>query len=254
MSASTDILDEFDQQWAQFNGAHLKQFIERVPTGHDDLVQELCAADLEWRWRTKTNAPPLAFDDGGLPSKPTANDYRSLLGGAWARACCRQQLLEAEWCARSIWGDAPHVDGFAKQMPEVHDWKTVLSRKLNDIVPLHVELRHQSGTSSMAARVSHDLVIGRQTSHEPVAPVWVESSARLIIAGAQDRRISRQQLRVRRTRLREVELTNVSTSTGGWWGEYRLDPGESTCIPVPTSIHVGDRIISLSLNDQIALD
>lgn len=253
MQSAAEILDELDQQWAAGGCPDLQSLLAQVPANEPELIQELCAADLEWRWRKHADGN-LSPGDDSLPAKPIAADYRILLGDQWDDPDCRRNLLEAEWCARSIWGDTPDVDQFATQMPMQADWNSSLARELAALVPLQATLTSRSLKQPISVRVNHDFIVGRQGAGEPKAPAWIAQTARLIVANSHYRVISRDQLRVRRTRLREVELSNISRVIAGTWGDHHLEPGQSARLQLPTSIKVGELEVQLGFDDPHAMD
>ena len=224
---SAEILDQLDRQWTSGGCPDLSALIAKVPAIEPELIWELCAADLEWRWRMHAQKDADCRDDF-LPATPRAADYRRLLNDQWNDPNCQRNLIEAEWCARSIWGDSPDVEDFSKSLPTIADWNSRLGNTLNALVPLEANLTSRSMKRPFDFRVSHDFIIGRQGLSEPKAPAWVEATSRLIVANSHYRVVSREQLKVRRTRLREVEVVNVSKVISGTWGGQHLEPGEST--------------------------
>lgn len=206
------LLEQIDEQWKIGAPPDLKTLLVQVPADEGALRVELCAADLEWRWRTEFPAESLGADSRpSLPEKPKASDYRELLADHWDDMACRRNLLEAEWCARSLWGDPVDVDEFAQQLPSESGWSERLSQQLHGFAPLDATLQGQTpGDRPRVFRVSQEFVIGRQQKGEPAAPAWVQAEGRLIVAGRSFRDLSREQFRVRRTKLLEVEVTNLS--------------------------------------------
>ena len=241
------LLEQLDEQWARGQTADLAALL-RMVHGEDgnDLRVELCAADLEWRWRTGAEKiASKATSAATLPARPHASDYRTLLGELWDDPACRREILEAEWCARSVWGDAPDVDEFASKFSMQPDWNAELAEKLNSIIPLVIAVTRNKSDASLLVHVEHDFVMGRQSVGEPPAPAWLESSRRLVIANADNRGVSREQLRMRRTRMAEVELTNLSRVSPGRFENRILLPGDSMRLGVPWRMTVGELEISI---------
>ncbi|TWU07499.1 hypothetical protein [Stieleria varia] len=233
-----DLLDQLDQSWIAGGPVDLAELLSRVSADDSTLAQELCAADLEWRWRADS------------PNKPSARVYASLLGRHWDDAECRRNLMEAEWCVRCVWGDAPDVDEFAKALPERLGWSSDLSRQLHALVPWTTTLSGASMKRPVVIQVNHDFVIGRQGAKEPQAPSWIASKKRLIVANSHFRIMSRDQLRVRRTRTSEIEITNISKTAPFDSEQAQLQPGESIRRPLPTAISIGEVNLEITLPSQ----
>lgn len=248
---ASELLDRLDHQWASGSAANLRELLAAVPDSGCDLSQELCAADLEWRWRTAAAQSDESKDNDSFPAQPTADDYRPLLGQQWEAQGCAQNLMEAEWCARSIWGDSPHVDDFAARLPDLEAWHDKLGARLNALAPVEVTAEVVGRFDTADFRVGHDFAIGRQNLGEPDPPAWIESTRRLVVVQSRERRISRHQLRIRRTRFREIELTNTSKVKHQYGPEQRLVPGEVANLSLPTWIQLGDITLSVRLSEGL---
>jgi hypothetical protein len=138
-----DILDDFDRRWRAGERPDLAPLIASLRAqGDDELCVELCAADLEWRWRARqhkpssrshslssasSHSPPTAAlrnraqhfaDPAPHPNEPLKNtgplaiEYESLLDSLLRDHRYCQRMLEAEFLARSQRGDAPDIDAF----------------------------------------------------------------------------------------------------------------------------------------------
>lgn len=239
-----DLLDQLDRQWLAGGPADLRALLNAVSPDDDESSRELCAADLEWRWRVATER-----NAGDFPARPRGHDYADLLADHWHLIQCKRDLLEAEWCARCVWGDAPDVDQFASRLPTIENWTSHLIAQLQTLVPWSIDLSSSSLKRPMRLTASGDFVIGRQGAKEPAAPAWSAKTSRLIIANAHYRVISREQLRVRRTRTRQLQLTNVSKTTLYRSEDIRLQPGESTQVEFPCTLSVGELDITIDLRD-----
>lgn len=241
-----DLLERLDEQWSAGSPADLPALLHQVPTDQRHVSQELCAADLEWRWRSDESPADETF-----PANPRADDYAAMLEGQWQDIQCQKNIMEAEWCARCVWGDAPDVDEFAARLPTLDNWSTELTRQLHSLVPWTIELTSPSLKHPVAFGASGNFVVGRQGRGDPPAPAWVEKSDRVIIANSHFRIISRAQLRIRRTRVREMEMTNVSQTTRHKLGNTTLFAKESTRLSFPCSISVGEVNMTFSLSDPL---
>lgn len=242
MTESSDLFDELDRLWAETGCADLPLLLSQAPKSDAWTRAELCAADLEWRWR-RHQAPGSESEKEfceSIPQRPNASDYERFLVESWDDDQTRCTLLEAEWGARCVWGDGPDLDEFSKLRSDCPKWSGVLSRQLYSLLPLEAVLDGRQLRRPLTVRLSRDVVLGRQKIGEPKAPSYIEASGRLIIASSHFRSISREQLRLRRTRRNEVELTNVSKSTKGKFGSFELGPSESTRTELPLNLVVGE--------------
>jgi hypothetical protein len=170
-----------------------------------------------------------------LNAVPRASDYRKLLGDVWESGGVQQELLEAEWLARSRFGDRPDVDDFARQMPDNELWRDELGNLLDLIAPLRLSF-HDGREEVMECRVPAQFVIGRANRKDPDAPAWNATENRAIVADAQVRSLSRNQLSVRRVRLEEVELVNVSRLIPTKLESKTLYPGEMIRRELPLTL------------------
>ena len=66
-----------------------------------------------------------------------------------------------------------------------------------------------------------------------------------------ERRVSRHQLRIRRTRFREIELTNTSNVKYQYGPKRRLAPGEAANLPLPMRIQLGEITLSMRLSEGL---
>lgn len=242
---ASKLLDDVDRTWSSGVAANLGELLAQVPAGSAELRVELCAADLEWRWRSAsaeraTGSPSCTQ----LPAKPTAHDYHRLLAEYWDDLNWRRTLLEAEWCARSLWGDAPDVDVFASQLPTQTQWHLQLAEQLHALSPIEATVTDAKHPEPRVLRVSHDFVMGRRQLGESEAPAWLGASRRLLIANEDVRELSRRQFRVRRTKAYEIEITNTSKNRVDV-GFRSLAAGEWMRTPLPFAFAVGDLRVML---------
>jgi len=236
---SLDLLDRLDHYWTNRSGDNIEAIFHLAETRSDplDMRVDLCAADLEWRLRT--GAESLAKSSRRavthLSAMPRAIDYQRLLGADWESPCVRQQMLEAEWVARSRFGDRPDVDDFARQMPCKDAWRDELASLLDLIAPLQLSF-YNNDESVMSCPVPAKFVIGRAKRDDPDAPAWNEKEKRAIVASYQYRSLSRAQIALRRVRLEEVEVVNLSRLIPCKLDVGILKPGETIRRPLPLSL------------------
>ena len=78
MDVIDDAVAELDRGWQArpYDEECLKRLLEAVPVTEpqrEAVLVELCAADMEWRWRTSQHIPlPMAGDDSG-PARPVCS-------------------------------------------------------------------------------------------------------------------------------------------------------------------------------------
>jgi len=236
---SLDLLDRLDHYWKNRSGDNIEAILHLAKIRSDplDLRVDLCAADLEWRLRTgaESLAKPSRRAITQPSAVPRAVDYQHLLGADWESPRVRQQMLEAEWVARSHFGDRPNVDDFARQMQCKDAWRDELANLLDLISPLELSFFNNDVTV-MSCPVPAKFVIGRAKRDEPDAPAWNEEENRAIVANAQYRSLSRAQLAMRRVRLEEVEVVNLSRLIPCKLDFGILKPGATTRRSLPLTL------------------
>jgi len=174
-----DLFDRLDAHWKSRNSDDISALSKAAETSCEstDVRIDLCAADIEWRWRIRSG--PLGIDTANAEcatAVPLAKDYQPLLGSLWTLPNSRKRLLEAEWLARSQFGDQPAVDEFARQMPEYETWPDELAGLLDTVAPLQMTF-HDGHTLVSSCPAPPRFVIARSTRDEPDAPAWNASSA-----------------------------------------------------------------------------
>jgi hypothetical protein len=238
MDHSFELFDRLDSYWkSQSEDDIVKLLDTAISRGEpSDVLVDLCAADLEWRLRT--GAASLTATSRRLsnnsPELPRASDYQKLLVHEWNLPTVRKQLLEAEWVARSRFADRPHVDEFANQIPDDKQWRDELSSLLDLIAPM--QLLFHDGNEVVQCQVPAKFEIGRAKRNEPAPPAWNAEENRAIVAKAQFRSLSRAQISVRRVRLGEIELINLSSIIPSRLDNSILEPGETISRPLPLTL------------------
>jgi hypothetical protein len=243
MDPAFDLLDRLDHYWKTQSGTDLAGLL-KSPDGRSapiDVRVDLCAADLEWRYRMiSTGAINSTQRMANKPSPlPRASDYETLIGRDWESAAVRRQLLEAEWIARNRLGDSPDVDEFASQMPDAPSWREDLANALEWISPLQLAF-HNHFEQLFQAQATANFVIGRANRQDPSPPAWNRQDKRAIVAPAKFRSLSRTQLSVRRIRLEEVELTNLSRLIPSRLHNETLMPGQVIRRHLPLTLFFPD--------------
>lgn len=239
MDPSFDLFDRLDHYWKTHTGDDIGAILRSASSRCEpiDVRVDLCAADLEWRLRTGAASQTVSsrLMAKKLSAVPRAADYRKLLGRDWALPTVQKQLLEAEWIARSRFGDRPDVDDFARQMQNNEAWGGELANLLDWIAPMRLSFR-QGHDHVMQCHVPAQFVIGRANRDEPDAPAWNAKQKRAIVANAQFRSLSRIQLSVRRVRAEEIELINLSRLISSKLENHVLKPSEKIRRSLPLTL------------------
>jgi hypothetical protein len=240
MDTSFDIFDRLDHYWKNHSGDDIEAIVQAATSRGEpiDIRVDLCAADLEWRLRT--GAISLTASSRSkmhtLTFPPRATDYRKLLSRDWDAPGVQQQLLEAEWIARSRFSDRPDVDDFARQMPENAAWGNELADLLDLICPLRLSFL-ESCEIVLQCHVPAQFVIGRANRNEAEAPAWNAVENRVIVANAQFRSLSRTQLSVRRVGVQEIELRNLSDLIPSKLENGNIKPGQKIRRSLPLVLY-----------------
>lgn len=240
MDSTFDLFDRLDDYWKTHSGDNIEAIL-KIATGRCEPIDvrvDLCAADLEWRLRTRS------------PSMRRAIDYQKLLGRDGEAPDVQRQLLEAEWVARSRFGDRPDVDDFARQIPGNETWRDELGRLLDLIAPLRLSI-HDGHEVVMECQVPAQFVIGRANRHDPNAPAWNAKEKRVIVANSQFRSLSRMQLSVRRVRAEEIELVNLSRLIHSKLEHGSLKPGEKIRHSLPLTLLFTDFFLQICCESDI---
>jgi len=247
LNTALDLFDRLDEHWKARNRDDIRAIFQSAQNHGEpiDVRIDLCAADIEWRWRTRSG--PLGTHGSNASSFPTAKDYQALLGPLWELPACQQRLLETEWIARSQYGDRPNVDQFASQMPQCGAWRDELASLLDTVAPIQLTF-HENYTHVMTCPAPPQFVIGRATRDEPAAPAWNATARRAIVANADYRILSRTQLGVRRVRLEEIEIANVSQNSPAQLPFSMLNPGQTLRCGLPFRITFGRINLQIQCN------
>ncbi len=245
MDVIDDYIQRLDQAWerCRYDQTALQSLLDEVPVDGRQAAAirvELCAADLEWRWRctrdaelrqrstaghadeprpteikmralaeTATHTDSMSTQLAALPQRPSAKDYSHLLGQVWELDSWRSQLQLAEWKARSALGDQPDLIEFAGLSSQA-DWNELLLEALEEIAWFRVTLDDML-TAPVSRRMPPEFVMGRQFRDEAPPPTWLADERKLVVAPRTDTNISRQQIQVQRTQVYQLKITNLSS-------------------------------------------
>jgi hypothetical protein len=231
MEAVDLLLKELDDHWENGLAPDIVKMLSRAGSAS----VELCAADLEWRWRRSRHTGTASGLAAILPERPAAVDYQALIPELWRIRECRLELIESEWIARSVWGDEPHVESFLKLWAADGVTAEALMRKLGAVSPLFLSV-FRDGFCKLTIPAPAEFIIGRRKSDEPPAPAWIPDTRRLLMAEGTDLKISRNQASVRRTRIREVYIENLSAKAELPLGSRTLRPRSHCHLPIPLQV------------------
>lgn len=241
LDPSLDLFDRLDHFWKNHTGDDIVAILDLAAKRAEStaLRVDLCAADLEWRLRIGTQSLTKSSRRAvsRLSAIPRAIDYRKLLGADWELPNVQKHLLEAEWVARSRFGDRPDIDDFALQLPSHTAWRDELASLLDLIAPLRLSFLNQMDETVLSAAVTAEFVIGRAHREEPDPPAWNARKCRAIVAKATFRSLSREQILVRRVRVEEVELVNLSRLIPTQFNKETIKPGEKLRRALPLTLY-----------------
>lgn len=229
------LLLELDDQWSKRGACRFDTLIVKAQSLGMKAVVELCAADLEWRWRK------LGFNKErpGNAVQIAARDYHPYLETWWNQTECQIAMLQAEWLARSAWGDRPRIDAFLQGKEHPPTARRDLLDYLNVAAKLELAVSNNQQTK-LSLPMPSSFVIGRQRVGEPTPPLFIPASDRLIVWPVDEVQVSRDQLRIERVCAFELCVTNISTNCPVTIDGQVLDPKKSQHISLPFFFAVAD--------------
>lgn len=244
MAVIDAMVAELDRVWQiqPYDEEAFKRLIASVPTQgpeREPALVELCAVDLEWRWRLSLQKPLADSTNETIPRRPSARDYEGLLGSVWTNVNWRRELVLAEWRARSALGDQPLVEDFLDRNTQDVCNEDVLQEVLEEIAPCRGKV-YVNTEQITTFRLPPHFVLGRQHLNEPVPPVWLPESQKLVVAPANELRISRLQIELHRTQVEHFTLLNVSSKVAIEFEGRQLAPLESKRLIAPFSVGILD--------------
>ncbi|GAB5406312.1 MAG: hypothetical protein Aurels2KO_45430 [Aureliella sp.] len=247
-------LDELDECWgtASDGAVCLQEIIDDLPDGcedRDELVIELCCADMEWRWRSGRNC----FVGTTRPDDPDATQSHSMLSiydvyldQLAGREDHRKRLVLAEWRARSAWGDCPDLSDFVQASGFDDSVCESLQEELDALAGLRVRIEMDDAV--LEHQVVGEFELGRQNVQEPTPPSWLADKNRLLVARLEQTEVSRRQLVIRRTRMNEVEIANVSRNVSVAIRNSIITPGDRIRAALPIAFKLQSGKVTLSCN------
>lgn len=122
----SQVLDQFESAWREGAAPQLTNFLSRLADTADtagqsrlELLTELVAVDLEYRWRTDSSAAQtLPPDEDSLPMKPRLDDYVALFPELGSLQELPLELITEEYRVRMRFGDRPSHDDFIQRFPD----------------------------------------------------------------------------------------------------------------------------------------
>ena len=249
MVSTEKLLQRLDMQWRLRCIPNLPEMLREYSNREFEGPVELCAADLEWRWRTaemRLTSPSTNAHD--IDRRPKAEAYAPLLGDHWSLAPCKQRMLEAEWIVRNAWGDSPSIDCFARQNELEESVIESMIGQLNLISTVAITVSHPEGEIELFDQ--HSLTIGRQRMREPASPTWIPEKKRLIVANKAHTNISREQIRLRRVSAWYFEVKNISESVSLKLAHGVLRAGESIQARLPYEFSINNLRISIFVDSD----
>jgi hypothetical protein len=287
MDILDELMEQLDQIWENrpADDGYILRLIQSIPSDYrlrGEVAIELCAADLEWRWRTSERergvalsanspdlrassdsllqmgiGPPSASSSDGfivgskrwLSMTPRASDYQPFLWEWWSSCGCRQKMYLAEWQVRSSFGDQPEIFEFRKLWPNEPEWSRRLQLELDLLGFIRICVSRQ-GRELLVMRLPAEFTIGRQHRDEPAPPAWVNEQCKLVVADVGDTNLSRQQFQLTRTRLTEIQMTNSSRNVGISIDSAMLLPKQSRRLKLPIKMSVGDLTLKFEIQTE----
>lgn len=228
------LLAKLDLDWTQGNPS-FDILIAKAKTLGINAVLELCAADLEWRWRKFGNKKIGRADSTPL----TARDYWPHFVGLAEDTNSRLAILQTEWLARSKWGDRPRIDAFLKDNEYGQANRSTMLESLNVVANFELTLSSHS-PNPFSIPLPVQLVIGRQMIEEPSPPIYSPETNRLILWPLEQVMVSRKQLRLERSRAFELRITNISDSRSIEINGQLLNPLKAQYLWMPSDITIAE--------------
>ncbi len=247
-------LDELDECWGdETTGSRCLQHIVRsLPSeleNREDVIVELCCADIEWRWRSQNKwfaATSPLIDPNSTQPQSMIPLYEGILNELGDRPDNRRRLMLAEWRARSAWGDCPDLSEFVQASGFDQSASESLLEELDALAGLRVRI--EMDDAIFECQVVGEFEIGRQNINEPLPPKWLVDENRLLVARLEQTEVSRRQLVVCRTRVNEVEIRNVSRNVSIAIQSDVVSPGDCVRARLPVAFKLQSGKVSLSCN------
>jgi hypothetical protein len=239
-------LSEIDFRWQERNPLTPEQILQGNRSALNPIeLSELLAADSEWRWRSSGVSADVVLDTSiswnDLRPRPVEVYWDAFPDLAeWDQA--RLRFVEAEFMARSRWGNPPMVSEFCTRFPEFADLEEHLQKCLEEISLLMVE-QHDNPPTDPKGRppvpVRTPLSIGRQSAREPQDAFVLAEGHRLVIASNYQHGVSREHAVLTRQSVDRCLVENVSPLGDMFVNGTLFPPGWSQLLLLPLTIEIG---------------
>src|SRR5262249_11808734 len=107
------VLQRFDQAWRSGTPPRIENYLS--PSNDQELLVELVAMDLQYRWRSSKPGPLVA--GLGLQRPWTLEDYVKHFPALGPLERLPAELIGEEYWARKCWGDQPSHTEYAGRFP-----------------------------------------------------------------------------------------------------------------------------------------
>ena len=256
-----EFCERFERAWQEGSvppdlQSSIIEFPLADPGSRSNLLLEMVQIDLERRWRypEKARDSYVAIDDsstllvrGTLADSPVAEEYLGILGIHPKTCPWLIDLLEAEFEIRHQWGDCPVMDHYLARFPE---HAGTIKERLGSIdLPPRPRLQiRKTGADELAVDIpiNRPVTLGRQRSGEPgpYATVNTDDGCRVIVVEADEKRVSRDEIRIEVRPRSHLRLTNTR-QRGSIELVHRdkLSAGESIDITPPIAIRFPNEVV-----------
>jgi len=114
------VCERFEDAWQSDSPPRIEEYLEGAslpePEAARELLVELVALDLEYRWRrASAEATPLAVPPPPLPLWPKLEDYLSCFPALGPLEQLPESLISHEYQVRHLWGDRPERDEYQQR-------------------------------------------------------------------------------------------------------------------------------------------
>lgn len=244
-----EICDQFDDRWQAGGNPRVEDVLP--PEAEDRgalmvMLRELLAIDMEYRWKEY-------FKTDALSRRPWLEDYIQRFPVLRNSRSTVIQLLMSEFRARQVWGDRPSMATYQERFPKLgHSMTAKLHEVLGSLVASEVKV-FSEGVLRFSAPVERPVLVGRQRKDEP-SPVWMERDddvERLVVAAANDRRMSRQHMRIELVAVNRLLVVNCSEVLDLEVEGTKVAPGNVQHVCPPASMSLGSYVVRFVTTSKV---
>lgn len=189
------LLDRFEEAWRRGTVPRIDDILSSLPpaageAARQELLEELIAVDLEYRWRS---LPTERVPGTDLPPRPLLEDYYRCYPQLGLGNRPLHELIGAEYRVRQRWGDRPDHATYAARFPQHGpSLGTVLRRIDRDLLDeFGVPASTEHAPNNSAPVLSVDALLETLRRHALVAPAPLDELARLAAGDADVRTLAR---------------------------------------------------------------